>query len=315
MARARNIKPGMYKNEDLAECSIWARFIFPGLWMLADREGRLEDRPKRIKAELLAFDSQDVEPLLNELQARKFLVRYRNPDGSFIQISKFEKHQTPHYSEKPSVIKPPGFQESPAHEGTKTPGTLQEKESKSQSSRGVRNPLTPDSLNPDSGLSDFPTADSRILTPVPTEPVAPGVASAPPVVARPKAKSKPKPESPSAATWEAYAEAYEARYSSPPVRNEKVNGQLAQVVKRLGSDEAPMVAGFFLGHQNALYVRAMHPVDLLLRDAEKLRTEWATNRQVTQTQASMADRTQTNANAFGALIAESKAKEIADGVH
>ena len=35
MARARNIKPGFYKNEDLAECSLTARFIFPGLWMLA----------------------------------------------------------------------------------------------------------------------------------------------------------------------------------------------------------------------------------------------------------------------------------------
>ena len=53
----------------------------------------------------------------------------------------------------------------------------------------------------------------------------------------------------------------------------------------------------------------MHPVNLLLRDCEKLRTEWATNRQITRSQAQMADRTQTNANAFGALIAEAKARE------
>ena len=66
MARARNIKPGLYKNEDLAECSVWARYIFPGMWMLADREGRLEDRPKRIKGELLPYDSIEVEPLLVE---------------------------------------------------------------------------------------------------------------------------------------------------------------------------------------------------------------------------------------------------------
>ncbi|MCX8018393.1 MAG: hypothetical protein N2690_10910, partial [Rhodocyclaceae bacterium] len=59
--RARNIKPGFYKNEDLAECSVWARLIFPGLWMMADRDGRLEDRPKRIKAELLPFDAVDVD--------------------------------------------------------------------------------------------------------------------------------------------------------------------------------------------------------------------------------------------------------------
>src|SRR6185369_15871620 len=29
MARARNIKPGLYKNEDLAECSLAARLLFP----------------------------------------------------------------------------------------------------------------------------------------------------------------------------------------------------------------------------------------------------------------------------------------------
>lgn len=111
MARSRNIKPGFYKNEDLAECSVWARYIFPGLWMLADREGRLEDRPKRIKGELLPFDLQDIEPLLAELAARKFIVRYQNSEGSFIQISKFSTHQTPHYTEKSSVIKAPPLQE------------------------------------------------------------------------------------------------------------------------------------------------------------------------------------------------------------
>jgi hypothetical protein len=148
MARARNIKPGFYKNEDLAECSIWARFIFPGLWMLADRDGRLEDRPKRIKGELLPFDGQDVEPLLAELQARGFLVRYQNSAGSFIQITKFSNHQTPHYSEKASVIKPHDFQESPPHDGGNTPGTPQENSRKAPVLKGGSQP--PDSLNPDS---------------------------------------------------------------------------------------------------------------------------------------------------------------------
>lgn len=150
MARARNIKPGFYKNEDLAECSIWARFIFPGLWMLADREGRLEDRPKRIKGELLPFDSQDVDPLLSELERFGFLVRYQNSEGSFIQITKFSTHQTPHYSEKPSVIKPHVFQESTAHEEIEKPRELQDDSKKEPPLRGGRNPLNPDSLNPES---------------------------------------------------------------------------------------------------------------------------------------------------------------------
>jgi len=148
MARARNIKPGFFKNEDLAECTPWARLCFAGLWVLADREGRLEDRPKRIKGELFAYDSVEVDPLLCELEERGFLVRYRNQDGSFIQISKFSTHQTPHYSEKPSVIKPPGFQESLPDDAGSNPRGLPENSGKD--GRTKRGSQPPDSLIPDS---------------------------------------------------------------------------------------------------------------------------------------------------------------------
>lgn len=107
MARARNIKPGLYKNEDLAECSIWARFVFPGLWMLADRDGRMEDRPKRIKAELLPFDNADVDQLLNELASFGFILRYEVEGQRYIQVLKFTEHQTPHVREQASTIPAP----------------------------------------------------------------------------------------------------------------------------------------------------------------------------------------------------------------
>ncbi len=152
MARARNIKPGFFKNEDLAECSPWARLCFAGLWTLADREGRLEDRAKRIKGELFAYDSIEAEPLLVELEGRGFLVRYRNSDGAFIQISKFSTHQTPHYSEKPSVIKPPDFQESKPDEAGETPRGLREDSKKSAVMKRGAQP--PDSLNPSSPNPD-----------------------------------------------------------------------------------------------------------------------------------------------------------------
>jgi hypothetical protein len=111
MARSRNIKPGLFKNEDLAECSIWARYLFPGLWCIADRSGRLEDRPKRIKGELLAFDSVDVEPLLDELAKHGFIARYEVDGQRIIQILTFGKHQNPHFREQPSELPPmPGWQ-------------------------------------------------------------------------------------------------------------------------------------------------------------------------------------------------------------
>ncbi len=108
MARARNIKPGFFKNEDLAECTPWARLCFAGLWTLADREGRLEDRPKRIKGELFAFDTIEVEPLLAELQQRNFILRYTDAEGrNLIQVLEFLKHQNPHHREPPSELAPP----------------------------------------------------------------------------------------------------------------------------------------------------------------------------------------------------------------
>lgn len=116
---------------------------------------------------------------------------------------------------------------------------------------------------------------------------------------------------PSAAVWEAYSEAYEARYGQTPIRNATVNAVLAQLVSRLGA-EAPDVARFYVGHNKAYYVSCSHAVQALLKDAEGLRTQWASGRQTTTAQAVMADKTQTNFNAFGPMLAEARAKEIQD---
>ncbi len=124
-------------------------------------------------------------------------------------------------------------------------------------------------------------------------------------------EAKPAPTS---ETWDAYCVAYRERYGVDPVRNAKVNGQLAQVVSRLGGSEAPAVASFYVRHNFALYVRAKHPVDLMLRDCEGLRTEWATGRTVTTTEAMQQDRKQNTVNAFAPLLAEAQARE-ANGKH
>lgn len=119
MARARNIKPGFFKNEDLAECSPWARLCFAGLWTLADREGRLEDRPKRIKGELFAFDTVDVDPLLGELEKYGFIMRYEAEGIRVIQILKFDLHQHPHHKEPSNGYPPPKSPGFCGHESVK----------------------------------------------------------------------------------------------------------------------------------------------------------------------------------------------------
>lgn len=105
--------------------------------------------------------------------------------------------------------------------------------------------------------------------------------------------------------WGAYNAAYIARYSVEPVRNERVNSQLADLGKRLG-EEAPDVAAWYVASNASFYVQAKHSVGLLLRDAEGLRTEWATGRHVTQTQARQADRKQSNFSIAQTLLAEGR---------
>lgn len=108
MARARNIKPSIMDNEDLADLEPLTRLLFIYLWMLADREGRLEDRPKRIAAQALAYDRQaDIDAMLESLNSGGFILRYKAGGMDLIQIVAFEKHQNPHIREAASELPAP----------------------------------------------------------------------------------------------------------------------------------------------------------------------------------------------------------------
>lgn len=106
MARTRNLKPAFFKNEDLAECDPVVRLLFAGLWTLADREGRLEYRPKRIRAELFPYDSFDVAGMLDQLAARGFIGFYEVDGQKYVEIPTFTQHQNPHHGEKAACPAP-----------------------------------------------------------------------------------------------------------------------------------------------------------------------------------------------------------------
>lgn len=108
MARMRTLKPQFFLNEGLAEIEPIGRLLFQGLWCLADREGRLEDRPRRIKAEVLPYDDVDVDGLLDQLGRGGFIERYDVGGSRYILISTFTKHQSPHCKEAESIIPAPG---------------------------------------------------------------------------------------------------------------------------------------------------------------------------------------------------------------
>ncbi len=105
--RARNIKPAFFKNEELVKLPEAVRLLFIGLWCLADRRGRLEDRPARIKMEIYPCDPHDVSTMLDLLQHHAFIIRYERNENHYIQIINFEKHQYPHIREQESTIPAP----------------------------------------------------------------------------------------------------------------------------------------------------------------------------------------------------------------
>ncbi len=130
MARSRNIKPGFFLNDKLAECEPLARLLFAGLWCIADREGRLEDRPKRIKAEILPYDDCDVDQLLNQLAERGFIIRYEVDGSRYIQVTNFSKHQNPHVREAASTLPPPPGNELAPEKNHTSTGKAPEKHDK-----------------------------------------------------------------------------------------------------------------------------------------------------------------------------------------
>jgi hypothetical protein len=107
--RSRNLKPGFFVNAQLGELPPTARLLFQGLWCLADREGRLLDRPKQLRAEILPYDEVDADAFLDMLAAGPdpFILRYSVDGNRYIQVINFSRHQHPHKTEAASRIPAP----------------------------------------------------------------------------------------------------------------------------------------------------------------------------------------------------------------
>lgn len=184
MPRARNLKPGFFKNERLVvinndDGSIvyrnpLIRILFEGLWTLSDREGRLDDRPLWIKAEVLPYDNCDITALLDELASIReedgfpsFIVRYTANGRRYIQILNFKKHNSPHIKEPSSTIPAPDFHQLSMLQEQGNNEESREKTPDDKASDDPENPGEPSKINI-TGLSDastVPIPESTIQTP------------------------------------------------------------------------------------------------------------------------------------------------------
>lgn len=298
MARSRNIKPGFFSNEHLAELDFATRLLFIGMWTEADREGRLEDRPRRLKMALFPADNVDIESMLSGLESYGFIRRYAASGCRAIQIVSWAKHQNPHVKEAKSTI--------PAEVFEPAPDWYEESTGQAPCEYGSfpADSLSLDSLSSDSLIPASPIEDQNLL------PVAGAQAASNVKVLKPKApRQKTDAQIANANTWDAYTIAYLDRYGVEPVRNAKVNSQIAQLVQRLGADEAPQVAMFYVTVNDSFFIRASHELGLLVQRAEGIRTQWLTGRQVNAVTARQMENTQANINA-----AQEAGRSIREGV-
>jgi hypothetical protein len=169
--RSRNIKPGFFKNEALAEIDPpWGRLLFMGLWGLADREGRLIDRPGHIAVEVFPYDLAtarlsiaQVEEMLGKLSKEAsdpFILRYEKDGKKIIQIINFQKHQSPHNTEKASELPPYQKIKRRKRSPKITVGSRKVNGGDTVNSRKDFGENPPDSLNPDSLITDNLDPDS-----------------------------------------------------------------------------------------------------------------------------------------------------------
>ena len=107
--RTRLLRPGFFENEELAALPPHARLLFAGLWLMADRAGRLKDRPAVIRATLFPFEPDvEVEAHLNALAESGFIHRYSTTSGGkAVEIVSFAVHQNPHHREPDTKLPGP----------------------------------------------------------------------------------------------------------------------------------------------------------------------------------------------------------------
>lgn len=153
MARARNIKPSFFDNDQLAELDPLARLLFIGMWTIADFKGDFEWREKRVKAKLLPYDNCDIKELAINLDKSGFIRFYSDGDKMYCRVVNFHTHQNPHKNEKLKGSDIPEYSESLRQVIDLTTITINRDKNGTSRDLNETNPadslnLIPDSLNP-----------------------------------------------------------------------------------------------------------------------------------------------------------------------
>lgn len=115
--KSRQLRQEYFINDRLAECGPVAHVLYLGLLGLANRDGRLEDRPYPIKVQVVPYYDCDVSLLLDSLKEAGLVVRYEVDGKRYIEISDFVSFQKVHPKESSQNIPAPNFIAIPGNPG------------------------------------------------------------------------------------------------------------------------------------------------------------------------------------------------------
>lgn len=105
------MKPEFFQHEDLydleAGSGLPVRVAFAGLWTQADREGRFQWRPRKLKVNILPYDDVDFSRVLDALWTRGFIEKYESEGAYYGWIPSFTSHQVLNNRERDSELPDP----------------------------------------------------------------------------------------------------------------------------------------------------------------------------------------------------------------
>lgn len=104
MARIRTIKPEFFTSEDIVALPPLSRLLYIALWCEADREGRLEWKPKTFKLRYFPADDCDIAIMCEEIVGAGLVALYEVDGKTYAEIPTFKHHQVINNRESDSQI-------------------------------------------------------------------------------------------------------------------------------------------------------------------------------------------------------------------
>ena len=270
---SRWIKVGYCDSDRIEACCPAARDLWIRLLVNADDFGRFDARPARVAASCFPLQTgceqlvANCAQLLDELERADLIRRYEATGKTYLFITRFYERAR----SKPRFPDPPQeLIEKEIAIPARSVCTCQSLAVKPQSSDSSRQPST-------TTTTSTTTTHDHDQLPLPSE-GGPPARDLRATGNRLPAKRQP-PDS--AETWKAFTQAYLERYGVEPLRDARANAQMASFIKRVGIEDAPHIARFYVEHSKAYYVQRQHSVAMLATDADALRTQWLSGERVT----------------------------------